>query len=172
MLVCHPEQFILFLPQATAAKCLRDALAKSFVTHTEGPAYGVAEDKIGEWAHYHWVITTRNPYSRVVSFWQRSPNPGPNLEDFLRQSNPVPGIVEVFHPVLARLDSVIRFESFAADTARLPFLLNTRYDLTHTNKSTYLQPWRSYHTAWTRDFTAEHYRDDFEYFDYSLEFPV
>lgn len=204
MLLSNRRKFIFIHIQKTAGssivKALRDTTPDVIMRFDDLPAcrdpqknrHLFASDLkayLGDrlWQHYFKFAFTRNPWSRLVSWYKMCidrPSNGfmlyvkrnaPTFDDFLDLTtgpakkttfNQVDYITDDAGNVI--VDFVGRFETLATDFAYICQRLNIDAQLPHKNQGSPVD-YRSYYNARTRQLVADRFHRDIEAFHYTFD---
>lgn len=183
MIACADPEFLGFMPPKTGTTSLIRLLRQLFDVEIIGSTYHCGGKLNPRYANWFTFCTVRNPFSRLVSYWwfvrKRFPPAGNRqrwalremanqltFSEFTRQSPllPVSQIVED-----ARIDHLIRLETYENSIRQLPFLSSQYLAIPRAKKGRDVD-WREYYTERSLvEFVQRHYADDFERFGYSTE---
>lgn len=194
MLVCKQPKFIYLMPGRTASYSIFQALLKKYPLAVDlPPHHGYTE--LPDRDESCLMVSIREPFSRAVSMWRlmgwhvaspwwterryriRDICKSGGFRGFL--TDPWLRSSGVYAPIWPQLvtckitpDYYIRYETLRRDMQRLPFLKKgEKIDLLHLHKSQHVEPWHSQYADASDlvDIVLEIYKDDFQYFDYSMD---
>lgn len=194
MIVCEQQKLLYLAPPKTGSVSIVNTLIKSpfngfYYDHKHNHHNTVWEDKFNDW---YVFITTRHPYSRIVSFWRfccyaaiaknmsghnywaKAFRAGlPNLEGFICY----PSLQNAFNRhwraswhlevIQKPVDKIVYFEKFD-EIKQVPGF--DSLFLPHDNKgpNCHLQ-WHEFHTKETLRLTQELWAGDFSKFGYTTD---
>ena len=131
------------------------------------------------WRNYFKFAVVRNPWDRVVSWFEYHKVTKSNTErkmtfDQWVRKRPGPQMYRHTHDkagmlLTLKLDAVLRYENYAEDLSVLWERLNVRVDKMPHIKKTERRPYQEYYNDEQRQLIADHYVHDIELFGYTFD---
>ena len=189
MLICDDPPFAVVLPPKTGTRSLWYVLTERFPVRIEEPYHEVPGRCLG-YNKGPVICTARNPYSRLVSWWNHVRRPetipaNPTARRLERQKKAARmGFARFIQVEKGRLTTAkqllrglevthwVHLENFVHDIRKLPLPGMKKAKVPHKHNSKY-GDWRKLYRDQPEliQWVKENYEDDFVMGGYSMEFP-